>query len=180
MTPANDLDAIRYPIGKVKIVTDVTPADRTRWLEQIAAAPANLRAAVAALNEEQLSQRYREGAWTLRQVVHHLADEHLNAFGYFKKAATENDPVVNVYEEPLWAETNDARVAPVELSLDLLTALHARWVVLLNSLEEADFARTYVHGRRGKVSLDEGIQLYAWHGRHHTAHITSLRESKGW
>ncbi|HEV7682180.1 MAG TPA: putative metal-dependent hydrolase [Pyrinomonadaceae bacterium] len=180
MTPANNLDAIRYPIGKAKIVNDVSPADRAGWIEQIAATPANLRAAVAGLNEEQLSARYREGGWTVRQVVHHLADEHMNAFGYFKKAVTESDPPVNVYAEPLWAELNDARVAPVELSLDLLTALHARWLVLLNSLAPQDFARAYVHGRRDRVSLDEGIQLYAWHGRHHTAHITSLRERKGW
>jgi hypothetical protein len=180
MTPANDLDAIRYPIGKVQIVTAVAPVDRARWIEQIAAAPANLRAAVSGLNEEQLSERYREGGWTVRQVAHHLADEHMNAFGYFKKAATEDDPKVNVYEEPRWAETNDAREAPIELSLDLLTALHARWVLLLNSLAPEGFARAYVHGRRGRVSLDEGIQLYAWHGRHHTAHITSLRERKGW
>jgi uncharacterized damage-inducible protein DinB len=180
MTSANDLDAIRYPIGKVKIVTEVAPADRAQWIAQIAAAPSNLRAAVADLNEEQLSQSYREGGWTIRQVAHHLADEHLNAFGYFKKAATEDDPVVNVYEEPRWAETTDAREAPIELSLDLLTALHSRWVILLNSLAPEDFARAYIHGRRGRVSLDEGIQLYAWHGRHHTAHVTSLRERKGW
>jgi uncharacterized damage-inducible protein DinB len=180
MTPANNLDAIRYPIGNAVIVTDVTAADRARWIEQIAAVPANLRAAVAGLNDEQLNQRYREGGWTARQVVHHLADEHLNAFGYFKKAVTEDEPLVNVYEEPRWAETNDARVAPVELSLDLLTALHARWIILLNSLAQEDFACAYIHGRRYRVSLDEGIQLYAWHGRHHTAHITSLRVRKGW
>jgi uncharacterized damage-inducible protein DinB len=177
---ADNLDAVRYPIGRVTIVADVAPADRASWIAQIAAAPAKLRAAVVDLDEEQLSQRYREGGWTVRQVAHHLADEHMNAFGYFKKAATEDDPVVNVYEEPRWAETNDASEAPIKLSLDLLTALHARWVILLNSLAQEDFARAYIHGRRGRVSLDEGIQLYAWHGRHHTAHITSLRERKGW
>jgi hypothetical protein len=180
MTPTKNLDAIRYPIGKVKIVTDVTPADRSRWIEQIAATPANLLAAVAGLDEEQLSERYREGGWTVRQVAHHLADEHMNAFGYFKKAATEDDPAVNVYEEPRWAETSDAREAPIKLSLDLLTALHARWVILMNSLASEDFARAYLHGRRGRVSLQEAIQLYAWHGQHHTAHITSLRERRGW
>jgi hypothetical protein len=164
----------------VTIVTVVTPANRAEWIGQIAEAPANLRLAVAGSNDEQLSQRYRDGGWTLRQVAHHLADEHLNAFGYFKKAATEDDPAVNVYEEPRWADTKDAREAPIELSLDLLTALHARWAILLNSFAEKDFARAYVHGRRGRVSLDEGIQLYAWHGRHHTAHITSLRDREGW
>lgn len=175
-----NVDDVRYPIGRVTIVNEVTPVDRAEWIEQIAAAPAQLRAAVAGLDERQLSERYREGGWTVRQVAHHLADEHMNAFGYFKKAATEDDPLVNVYEEPRWADTSDASEAPVNLSLDLLTALHARWVILLNSLEPEAFARAYVHGRRGRVSLDEGIQLYAWHGRHHTAHITSLRERKGW
>ena len=180
MTPAENLDAIRYPIGRVTIATEVSAADRGEWLAQIAETPARLRAAVAGLTDQQLDTRYRDGGWTVRQVAHHLADEHLNAFGYFKRAATEDDPAVPVYVEPRWAETRDAREAPVELSLDLLTALHARWVILLNSLSAKDFARAYVHGRRGRVSLDEGIQLYAWHGRHHTAHITSLREREGW
>src|SRR6266566_2076091 len=174
------LDPIRYPIGRVTIVTDITPADRSRWIAQIADAPAKLRSALAGLSDQQLNRRYREGGWTLRQVAHHLADEHLNAFGYFKKAVTEDSPLVNIYEEPRWAETKDAREAPIELSIDLLTALHARWVILLNSLDQKDFARAYQHGRRGRVSLDEGIQLYAWHGLHHTAHITGLREREGW
>ena len=180
MKPADALEIVRYPIGRVTIVTDVTAADRVRWIAQIAEAPAKLRTALAGLSEQQLDRSYRDGGWTLRQVAHHLADEHLNAFGYFKKAATEDDPPVNVYVEPRWAETKDAREAPVELSLDLLTALHARWVILLNSFSEKDFASAYVHGRRGRVSLDEGIQLYAWHGLHHTAHITSLRDRENW
>jgi uncharacterized damage-inducible protein DinB len=180
MTPADTLDGIRYPIGRVTIVDDVTPADRSRWIEQIADAPVKLRSALAGLSDRQLDRRYREGGWTLRQVAHHLADEHLNAFGYFKKAVTEDEPLVNVYEEPRWAETKDAREAPIELSLDLLTALHGRWISLLNSLEQKDFARAYQHGRRGRVSLDEAIQLYAWHGLHHTAHITGLRDREGW
>ncbi len=180
MTPVDNLDSIRYPIGRVRIATEVTPADRRQWVEQIAAAPENLRSALRGLSDPQLDRRYREGGWTLRQVAHHLADEHLNAFGYFKKAATEADPLVSVYLEPRWAETSDAREAPVELSLNLLTALHARWAILLNSFAPEDFARAYQHPRRGRVSLDEGIQLYAWHGRHHTAHITGLRDREGW
>ena len=180
MTTLDHLEAIRYPIGRVTIAAKVSAADRRAWIAQIAAAPEGLRSALAGLSDSQLNRRYREGGWTLRQVAHHLADEHLNAFGYFKKAATEDDPVVNVYDEPRWAETKDAREAPIELSLELLTALHARWVILLNSLEQEDFARAYQHGRRGRVSLEEGIQLYAWHGRHHTAHITRLRDREGW
>jgi uncharacterized damage-inducible protein DinB len=180
MSAVDSLDAIRYPIGRVTVVDEVTPADRSRWIEQIGAAPANLRSALAGLSDEQLDRCYREGGWTLRQVAHHLADEHLNAFGYFKKAVTEDSPLVNIYDEPRWAETRDAREAPIELSIDLLTALHARWVILLNSLDQKDFARAYQHGRRGRVSLDEGIQLYAWHGLHHTAHLTGLRDREGW
>ena len=179
MTPADNLDPIRYPIGRVQIVTHVTPAARSGWIAQIAETPAKLRAALAGLSDQQLDRRYRDGGWTLRQVAHHLADEHLNAFGYFKKAMTEDAPVVNVYVEPSWAETKDAREAPVELSLDLLTALHARWAILLNSLSEEDFARPYVHRER-RLSLDQGLQIYAWHGPHHTAHITGLRDREGW
>jgi len=179
-TQADGLDALRYPIGRVDIAENVTPADRIEWIAQMEAAPANLRRALADLSETQLNQRYREGGWTLRQVAHHVADEHLQAFGYFKRAVTENNPLVSVYSEPSWAETRDARAAPIALSLDLLTALHARWVILLNSLDQKDFARAYQHPRRGLVSVDEGIQLYAWHGRHHTAHITALRDREGW
>ena len=175
----DNLDEIRYPSGRVQIVTDVTPANRNRWIAQIAETPARLHAALAGLSDQQLDRRYRDGGWTVRQVAHHLADEHLNAFGYFKKAMTEDDPVVNVYVEPRWAETKDAREAPIELSLDLLAALHARWVILLNSLSQEDFARAYVHRER-RISLDQSIQIYAWHGPHHTAHITSLRERESW
>lgn len=180
MTPIQSVDALRYPLGRVTIADKVTPADRVKWIGQIEAAPAKLRLALAGLSDLQLARRYREGGWTLRQVAHHLADEHLNAFGYFKRAATEDDPLVSVYSEPGWAETEDAREARIELSLDLLTGLHARWVILLNSLAQNDFARAYQHPRRGRVSLDEGIQLYAWHGLHHTAHITGLRDREGW
>jgi hypothetical protein len=141
--------------------------------------PSELRAAVSGLSEAHLDQRYRSEGWTVRQVVHHLADEHLNAYAYFKMALTEDEPVVKLYNEPRWAETEDARVAPVELSIDLLSALHARWVLLLHSLDDEGFGRGYIH-RRGRISLDVGIQLYAWHGMHHTAHITTLRQREGW
>jgi uncharacterized damage-inducible protein DinB len=180
MTPAQTVDELRYPIGRVIIAENVTPADRTGWIGQIAETPAKLRSAVAGLSDQQLDRRYRDGGWTLRQVAHHLADEHLHAFDYFKRATIEEEPLVGVYSEPRWAETDDACRAPVELSLDLLTALHGRWVILLSSLDQKDFARAYQHPRRGRVTLDEGIQLYAWHGRHHTAHITSLRDREGW
>lgn len=115
----------------------------------------------------------------MRQVVHHLADEHINGFAYFKMALTEDEPVVKTYDEPRWAETKDGREAPIEPSLNLLTGLHARWVILLNALAEEGFARAYVH-RRGRVTIDDGIQLYAWHGLHHASQIMGLRASEGW
>jgi hypothetical protein len=179
MTPEENLEAIRFPIGRFTIEPDAPESKRGLWIGHIAALPANLRAAVAGLSEAQLDLRYRPGGWTARQVVHHLADEHVNAFTYFKMALTEDEPVVKTYDEPRWAETEDARAAPVELSLNLLAGLHARWVVLLNSLEEGDFGSAYVH-RRGRVSVDDAIQLYAWHGLHHTAHIVGLRKREGW
>ena len=165
---------IRYPIGKCTVDPDITPAKRATWISDIANLPANLRDAVAGLSDEQLAHVYRPGGWTLRQVVHHLADEHLNAFAYFKAALTEDDPVIKQYDEPAWATTFDASIAPVELSLNLLTALHARWILLLNSLDDSQFARAYIH-RRGRLTLDDAIQLYSWHCRHHTAHIVSFR-----
>lgn len=116
----------------------------------------------------------------LRQVVHHLADAQLNGFVRFKLALTEDRPAIKTYEETLWAETVDGREAPVQLSLALLQALHARWVLLLESLSDAEFCRTFRHPQRGKLTLDDALQLYAWHGRHHTAHITGLRERKRW
>ena|ERR1700759_4983084 len=179
MTPEVGLENIRFPIGRFTIDPDVTESKRRQWIAHIAILPANLRAAVADLSDTQLDQRYRPEGWTARQVVHHLADEHLNAFTYFKMALTEDDPVIKPYTEPLWAETKDARGAPVELSLDLLTGLHARWVILLTSLGDKDFARAYIH-KRGRITIDDGIQLYAWHSRHHTGHIMGLRERNGW
>ncbi len=179
MIPVDKLEEIRYPIGHLTIDPEVNGSKRELWIADIAALPSNLRDAVAGLSDVQLDQRYRPEGWTVRQVVHHLADEHVNGFTYFKMAITEDEPVIKTYNEPLWAETKDACAAPVELSLSLLAALHARWVILLNSLDDKDFARAYIH-RRGRVSIDDGIQLYSWHSQHHTAHITGLREREGW
>jgi len=180
MMTSNDSEEIRYPIGRLKLDPEVTEAKRQSWIAHIASLPEHLRSALDGLSERQLDQRYRAGGWTVRQVAHHLADEHLNAFAYFKMALTEDDPAIKTYEEPLWAETTDARQAPIALSLSLLTALHARWVLLLRSLGEKEFARGYSHPSRGRVSLDDGIQLYAWHGLHHAAQITGLRVREGW
>lgn len=174
------IEAIRFPVGDFSLDPDVTPAKRDNWIRQMAEAPQKLRAALQGLTESQIDTRYREGGWTLRQVVHHLADAHLNGFTRFKLALTEERPAIKTYEETLWAETTDGRDAPVELSLNLFEALHARWHILLESLPENGFARTFVHPQRGELRIDDAVQLYAWHCLHHTAHITSLRERKAW
>ena len=176
MSSINDNDKVRYPVGDFVLDPEVTALKRKQWIEQMALMPANLRTAVKDLNEEQIDTRYREGGWTARQVVHHLADAHLNGFTRFKLALTEDQPLIKTYEEDRWAETSDGRDAPIELSLKLLEALHQRWIILLESLSESDFNRAFNHPQRGLMTIDKAIQLYAWHGIHHTAHITGLRD----
>lgn len=180
--PISTVDAaeeVRFPIGDFSIDPDVTPAKRRRWLQQMAEAPTRLAAAVSGLDDERLDSPYREGGWTPRQVVHHLTDAHINGYVRFKLAVTEDRPPIKTYEEDLWAETADAR-APVEISLRLLAALHERWMILLESLSEPQFGCAFSHPQRGLMTIDKAIQLYAWHGLHHTAHITSLRARRGW
>jgi uncharacterized damage-inducible protein DinB len=139
-----------------------------------------MRAAVAGLNEEQLDTAYRPEGWTVRQVVHHVPESHLTSYIRFKLALTEEEPVVKTYFEDRWAKLDDARQAPIALSLDLLDALHGRWIWFLRSLKQEDFQRTYRHPELGTVTLDKAAALYAWHGPHHVAQITSLRERNGW
>jgi hypothetical protein len=139
-----------------------------------------LRAAVAGLNEEQLNTPYRDGGWTVRQVIHHVPESHMNAYIRFKLALTEDDPTIKPYNEAAWAETADVRDTPVEVSLALLDNLHNRWVVLLKSMSDADFSKQFRHPELGVVPLVKNLALYAWHGKHHVAHITSLRERKQW
>jgi uncharacterized damage-inducible protein DinB len=171
----------RYPIGKYQRVKDVTPEMRRRAIGEIAVAPAKLREAVVDLSDEQLEMPYREGGWRVRQLVHHVADSHMNAYVRFKLALTETAPTIKPYEEKDWAELADAKTLPVAVSLGLLDALHERWVVLLRAMKEADFARTFVHPEQtGAQTVDWMLFLYAWHGRHHVAHVTELRKRKGW
>lgn len=169
----------RYPIGKFTPVPSLTLAERGTCIEQVAAAPAVFRDAVAGLNDAQLDTRYRTGGWTVRQVAHHLPDSHMNAYMRFKWGLTEENPSIKTYEEKDWAETPETR-APIAMSLDLLTALHKRWVALLRAMRPEDFARTIKHPEWGRPSLDTLLALYAWHGRHHTAHVTALRGRMGW
>jgi len=171
---------LRYPIGRFQPVTSLTPAERVTCIEQIAAAPEGLRRAVQGLDDRQLDTPYRPGGWTVRQVVHHVPDSHLNAYTRFKLACTEESPAIKTYDEARWAELAEARTAPIDVSLDLLTLLHRRWVLFLRTLGPADFARTVRHPEWGAPTVDFLLAQYAWHGRHHTAHITSLRDRMGW
>jgi len=171
---------LRYPVGKFSIDDQITEGQRERFIDEIEEAPARLRAAVERLSTEQIDTPYRPGGWTVRQVVHHVPDSHLNSYTRFKLALTEEEPTIKPYYEDRWAELDDARTAPLEISLALLESLHRRWVLLLRSLKPADFARTFRHPELGLVTLEKNVALYAWHGRHHVAHITALRERMKW
>jgi uncharacterized damage-inducible protein DinB len=171
---------LAYPIGKFTWSGPGTSQDRARRIAEIAAAPAALRSAVAGLSQPQLDTPYRSGGWTVRQVAHHVPDSHLNAYVRFKLAVTEERPTIKPYDEKAWAELPDVRSVPVEASLDLLARLHERWVAFLSALSENDWTRTFQHPELGVVPLEKNLALYAWHGRHHVAHVTSLRERMGW
>jgi uncharacterized damage-inducible protein DinB len=169
----------RYPIGKPDLHSHLDAVQRKELLEQIADLPANLRQAVRGMQDDQLDTPYREGGWTVRRVVHHVADSHINSYVRFKLALTENKPHIKGYDENEWAKLRDSEM-PIEVSLALLDSLHKRWVTLLHSLRPEDFARTLEHSERGEITLDSMVALYAWHGRHHTAHITELKKRMGW
>jgi hypothetical protein len=172
---------LRYPVGKFDFDAPINDADYPKLITAIAEAPVALRSAVAGLTRDQLETRYRPGGWTVKQVVHHVPDSHLNAYTRFKLALTENEPTIKTYDEAAWAELPDSRKVPMEVSLDLLDALHLRWVALLRSMDTADFNRGLRHPEHGRVlTLRQMLGLYAWHGRHHVAHITSLKKREGW
>lgn len=173
MTPlSNDP---RFPTGKFTFDPDVTPEKRRRAIAAIRETPANLRAAVQGMSDAELDTPYRDGGWTIRQVVHHVPESHLNAFIRFKLALTEDNPTIKPYDENAWATLPDVPRAPIESSLALLDALHQRWVTLLDVMTPEDFARPLVHPERGQLTLDWMLQLYAWHGRHHTGHAELVR-----
>jgi uncharacterized damage-inducible protein DinB len=160
---------LRYPIGKFTFTEPVTEEQKEKCLYDVDHAPANLRAAVSGLSDQQLDTEYRPGGWTVRQVVHHVPDSHLNAYVRFKP-----------YAEDRWALLPDVPATPIEVSMMLLECLHTRWVLLLRSLAPDDWKRTFRHPELGVMALEKTLALYAWHGRHHVAHITSLREKNGW
>jgi DinB family protein len=171
---------LRYPVGRFDINEEITEQDRLRLVEQIAETPARMREAVEGLSAEQLDTPYRPEGWTVRQVAHHVPDSHLNAYIRTKLALTEDEPTIKPYKEDRWAELADTIQTPVEVSLVLLDALHKRWVTLLGSLEPEDFARRLRHPELGLLTIEQIVSLYGWHGRHHVAHVTSLRERMGW
>lgn len=175
------LDALRFPTGRFQRPSfPLSPAERARMIEVIAETPAKLRAAVSGLSEQQIDTPYREGGWTVRQLVHHVPDSHINSYVRFRLGLTEDAPTIKTYEESAWAQLADARSAPIEMSLMLLDALHERWVILLRSMTPADWSREITHPEHGRLPLDFFLALYAWHGPHHVAHVTELRKRKGW
>ncbi len=173
MTSTTDpkIDALRYPIGRFVVPQSISAADRARYIEEIAAAPAALRAAVQGLSKEQLEKPYRPGGWTIRQVVHHVPDSHLNAYIRMKLALTEDEPRITAYMEDRWAELPDSRDVPIETSLRLFESVQERWVSVMRSMTDAQWQRVYMHPEQGRYPLDRQAALYAWHGKHHVAHI---------
>lgn len=174
-----ELERLRFPIGRFDPPpVPLSPETRTRLIDEIAAAPAALRAAVQGLSDAELDTPYRPGGWTVRQVVHHVPDSHMNSYVRFKLAATEDHPTIRTYDEAAWGELADAREADIGPSLDLLEALHARWTTWLRTLGPDAWARTLDHPEIGTLTLDQLLALYAWHGKHHVAHINGLRDPR--
>ena len=173
----NDLS---YPIGRFTPPAEYTPALRAAFIDDIAGLPVRLRAAVRNLTPDQLDTPYRDGGWTVAQVVHHVADSHINAFVRIKLALTEYEPTIKPYYQGKWASLPDGSTVAIEDSLRIVDALHARWTLMLGDMAPSDFSRVFVHPERGPQTIDRNVAMYAWHGQHHAAHITSLRQRKGW
>jgi len=171
---------LRFPIGKFHYEGQVSEEQKQAFLNDIAQAPSNLRAAVKGLSETQLDTPYRPGGWSVRQVVHHVPDSHMNSYMRFKLALTEDEPTIKPYAEDRWAELKDSKATPVEVSLMMLDSLHDRWVRLLRSLTPEEWKRTFRHPELGAMTLEKTLALYAWHGKHHVAHITELRKQMSW
>lgn len=176
-----ELEKQRYPIGQYIKPNQINEDDIKSYISDIEKLPGELRELVSGFSDEQLNTKYREGGWTVRQVIHHIADSHVNAYTRFKLALTEDMPTIKPYYEDEWAELEDGKNAPVDVSLNLLDALHERWVRMLRSLNKKDFEKVFFHPEHGKeFSLDEIAGMYSWHGKHHFAHIDRLKKNKGW
>jgi hypothetical protein len=175
--PSADL---RFPTGRFQRPASLDADARARAIETIAGTPARLREAVRGLTEEQLDTPYRPGGWTVRQVIHHVPDSHVNAYVRFKLALTEDTPTIKPYDESRWAELADSKVVPIATSLTFLDVVHERWIAILHAMSASDFDRMLTHPESGRQSLDQMLALYAWHGPHHVAHVTALRARMGW
>lgn len=174
------MEDLQYPVGRLVKPQSLSDAERRACIDEIAKAPAALRAAVRGLSEAQLDTPYRPGGWTVRQVVHHVPESHLNAYTRFKLALTEDTPTIKPYDENGWSQTGEVQTTPIETSLTLLDALHDRWVRLLDTITPEQYDRKLVHPENGTMNLHQVLATYEWHGRHHIAHITSLRQRNGW
>jgi len=170
----------QYPVGKFVYTTPPTEEQRQQMIAEIEQTPARLRAAVQGLSPKQLDTPYRDGGWTVRQVVHHVPESHMNAYMRFKLALTEDEPTIKPYDQDRWAELPDVKSTPIEVSLSLLDSLHDRWVHTLRAMQREEWKRTFRHPELGIVPLEKNLALYSWHGRHHVAHITELRKRMGW
>ena len=171
---------LQYPVGKFERQANYTALEIQESIEVLEKLPQQMRTSVAGLSAEQLETPYREGGWSLRQVVHHVPDSHINSFVRFKLALTEENPTIKPYDEAAWAELSDSRDTPIETSLDLLESLHARWVIVLRSIKPEQWKRTFNHPQNGSMTLEHALALYAWHSRHHLGHITQTRARMGW
>ena len=179
-TTATETADPRYPVGRYRPEREIAADQRADWIQQIADTPARFRQAVDGLSDDRLDTPYRDGGWTVRDLVHHLPDSHMNAYIRVKLGLTEESPSIKTYDEAAWAALPEPGITPTEVSLALLDAVHVRWVNTFRTMGEGDWARTIQHPEWGAMRLDQLLGLYAWHGRHHVAHVTRLRERNGW
>ena len=181
MISETEMEELRFPVGRLDMEAPVSEQDHKRLIDEIAATPGNLRKAVGGLNAEQMATPYREGGWTVSQLVHHVAESHMQAYSRCKFALTEEKPIIKPYDEAKWAETPEISSTPPEVSLKLLEALQERWVNLLRGLSAEQMQQAYFHPEHGRlITIERMLAMYAWHGRHHVAHVTRLRERNGW
>jgi uncharacterized damage-inducible protein DinB len=174
------MDQLKYPVGTFSLDKDVTAEKRAAWIAELAGFPLSVRRAVQGLSKEQLDTPYREGGWTTRQIVHHLADSHMNTLIRLKLCLTESEPTIKPFNQDAWAATADVLTVEPHVSIGILEGVHARIATLLSSLAPEDFKRTFKHAERGPMDVDHTLQLYAWHGRHHLAQVSALRQRQDW
>ena len=175
-----DIEKLKYPIGRYQLEDNINKSSIARWIKEIESLPEKLFEAVKGLNKDQLQTQYRPDGWTVQQVIHHIADSHLNAYIRFKLALTEDKPIIKPYDEALWAKLPDSRLVDVNVSIELIKSLHKRWTTLLKELSEEELEKEFLHPESGMKNLKETICHYSWHGNHHLAHITSLKKRMSW